>query len=76
MLINPVVFSETRTADGRVLRLEQDPFRSGWVALECDYTSKGDRVFDRLPRSYRTARGARNAAARLTGERLTWRLPD
>lgn len=72
----PVVIAETRTADGRVLRLEVDAIRSGWVALECDYTSKGDRVFDRLPRSYRTARGARHAAALLTGERLTWRAPD
>lgn len=71
----PNVIAETRTTDGRVLRLGVDPIRRGWVALECDYTRKGDRDFDRLPRSYRTARGARYAAALLPGERLSWRAP-
>lgn len=36
----------------------------------------GGRDFDELPRYYRTERGARQAAARLTGDKLVWKAPD
>lgn len=41
--------------------------------LECNLDHKGNRSFMELPRRYQTVRGAKQAAARLVGERLDWK---
>ena len=41
--------------------------------LDCDTDHKGNRFFMELPRRYQTLRGAKQAAARLLGERPDWK---
>jgi hypothetical protein len=43
--------------------------------LECGWRRNGTRQFIELPRTYRTERGARQAAALLAGESLEWKEP-
>ena len=40
--------------------------------LDCDTDHRGNRSFMELPRRYQTLRGAKQAAARLIGERPDW----
>ena len=58
---------------GVQVRMESPDGGELW-RLDCAHGYRG-RQFDELPRFYRTARGAKQAAALLTGERLTWALP-
>lgn len=44
--------------------------------LSGGFQGNGRQVFPELPRSYRSARGARQAAALLTGEKLNWVAPE
>ena len=60
---------ESTTAKGVALWIEQDA--QGLHRLDCAWSGRG-KHFDELPRFYRTARGAKQGAALLTGERLTW----
>lgn len=43
--------------------------------LECGRDRRGTRHFLELPRSYKTARGAKLAAAKIFGEPLVWTEP-
>ncbi|MCF3157316.1 hypothetical protein N5C70_27715 [Pseudomonas juntendi] len=67
---------EATTSKGASLWIARDDRSDGgelW-RLDCAHGYRG-RQFDELPRFYRTARGAKQAAALMTGERLTWALP-
>lgn len=65
---------ETTTSEGLALWIERDSDRHGLFCLDCPYSpyKAGGKEFIELPRRYRTERGAKQAAALLTGERLTW----
>jgi hypothetical protein len=68
---------EATTSKGASLWIARDDRSDGselW-RLDCAYGYRG-RQFEELPRFYRTARGAKQGAALLTGERLTWALPE
>lgn len=41
--------------------------------LDCNLDRKGNHTYMELPRRYQTVRGAKQAAARLIGERLEWK---
>ncbi|SIQ98993.1 hypothetical protein [Aquipseudomonas alcaligenes] len=62
---------ETKTSSGYALWIECDA--QGFHRLDCEWHSRGKRFIE-LPRFYRTERGAKQGAALITGERLTWGL--
>ncbi|EMO9521300.1 hypothetical protein ACR3H8_33440 [Pseudomonas aeruginosa] len=64
---------ESKTAKGVALWIDQDA--QGLHRLDCAWSGRG-KHFDELPRFYRTERGAKQGAALLTGERLTWVQPS
>jgi hypothetical protein len=67
---------EAKTSKGAALWIDRDDRSDGselW-RLDCGQGYRG-KQFDELPRYYRTARGAKQGAALLTGERLTWVPP-
>lgn len=70
-----VVVALATTADGYDLSIE---IRHAWhgVILDCGRRSNGSKFYIELPRGFKTARGARQAAAIMTGERLEWRQPN
>ena len=55
------------------LRIEVDNTADLAFVLECNLDHKGNRSYMELPRRYQTLRGAKQAAARLVGERLEWK---
>lgn len=65
--------SESTTSAGVALWIDLDA--QGLYRLDCAWKGRGGKHIDELPRFYRTARGARHAAALLTRERLTWVSP-
>ena len=68
---------ETKDAKGLTLRIDKDPDpRYSIYMLDCGFDRTGFKVFGELPRIYRTERGARQAAALLTGEKLKWSAPE
>ncbi|VWC49533.1 hypothetical protein BLA13014_07603 [Burkholderia aenigmatica] len=69
------VIAVTTTEEGHPLWLETRQGRDT-VFLDCGTRRNGDRHYLELPRGFKTARGARQAAALMLGERLTWRAPD
>lgn len=60
---------EAKTAKGVALWIEGDG--RGSYRLDCGWSERGKGIVE-LPRSYRTERGAKQGAALLAGERLTW----
>lgn len=74
--MNTVVL-QTRDSMGKELFITRDEQDSSVLfCLDCNFHSLGGRDFDELPRFYSTVRGARVAAARVTGEKLDWELVD
>lgn len=63
---------EAKTEKGIALWIESDA--QGLHRLDCAWSARG-KHFDELPRFYRTERGAKQGAALITGERLTWTMP-
>lgn len=74
---------EVATMETVVLETKDARGKDLWIAMKedghpvlfclgCNFHSQGGRDYDELPRYYRTERGARMAAARLTGEKLVW----
>lgn len=59
-----------------ILRIEANASGVGTALLDCNTERIGSRIFIELPRGFRTVRGARQAAALMTGERLAWREPN
>lgn len=70
----PTVISQAKDSKGVVLTLE--PGLGGGIVLDCSRDRRGDPHYFELPRTYKTPRGARQAAALLTGEKLSWGKPD
>ena len=67
---------EAVTDRGKRLYIEEDK-RDGELTLyclDCDFDTFG-KVFDELPRFYRTVRGAKTAAAHLVTDKLKWATP-
>ncbi|MCD4866974.1 hypothetical protein [Pseudomonas sp. PLB05] len=60
---------EAKTEKGIALWIKRDA--QGHHRLDCAWSGRG-KHFDELPRFYRTERGAKQGAALITGERLTW----
>ncbi len=75
MLTNQVL-TEARSEGDHSLRIEANASRVDTVLLDCDAGRTGSRIFIELPHGFRTVRYARQAAALMTGERLTWREPN
>lgn len=69
-----LVLSQAKDSKGVVLTLE--PGLGGGIILDCSRDHRGNPRYIELPRTYKTPRGARQAAALLTGERLAWGQPD
>lgn len=70
------VVLETKDSRGKELWISRDEYGLPVLfCLDCNFHSMGGRDFDELPRCYRTERGARQAAARLTGDKLIWKAP-
>lgn len=69
------VVLETQDARGKPLWISRDNGTPVLFCLDCDFHSLGGRDYDELPRFYRTERGARQAAALLTGDKLVWKAP-
>lgn len=64
---------ETKDAKGCALWIEKDPdLRYSIYMLDCGFDRAGFKAYGELPRIYRTERGARQAAALLTEEKLKW----
>lgn len=71
-----VTILETRCANGTLLWIDKDPDpRYSIYMLDCGFSRSGFKGFNELPRIYRTERGARQAAALLTEEKLKWSAP-
>ncbi|MBJ2286652.1 MULTISPECIES: hypothetical protein [Pseudomonas] len=67
------VVLETKDTRGKELWINRDDNGDPPLfCLECNFHSMGGRDYDELPRYYRTERGARMGAARITGEKLVW----
>lgn len=64
-----VVILETKDGKGVDLWISD---WDGIFMLDCGFDRHGFKAFGELPRVYRTERGARQAAALLTGEKLKW----
>ncbi len=64
---------EAKTQKGVVLRIV--PYADGSYRLDCDWSERGKPIIE-LPRFYRSERGAKQGAALITGERLTWAPKD
>lgn len=60
---------ECKTVKGISLWIERDS--QDLQRLDCGWAARG-KHFVELPRFYRTERGAKQAAALITGERLVW----
>lgn len=74
--MNTVVL-QTKDSQGKELWISRDQEGSSVLfCLDCNFHSLGGRDFDELPRYYRTVRGARMAAAKVTGEKLDWTVTD
>ncbi|MDY1103253.1 hypothetical protein [Pseudomonas aeruginosa] len=74
--MNNVVL-QTKDSRGKELWISRDQEGSSVLfCLDCNFHSLGGRDFDELPRYYRTARGARMGAAKVTGEKLDWTVID
>lgn len=73
-----VILTTTTTVDHKAQTLEVifDPAGAQPFTLAGGFRYDGRAAFPELPRCYRTARGARQAAARLTGEKLAWAPPE
>lgn len=74
-LVDTVVL-ETKDARGKELWISCDNGTPVLFCLDCNFHSMGGRDYGELPRFYRTERGARQAAALLTGDKLVWKTPD
>lgn len=68
------VISQAKDSKGVVFTLE--PGLGGGIVLDCGRNRRGDPHYIELPRTYKTPRGARQAAALLAGEKLNWTAPD
>lgn len=68
------VISEATETNGVKFTLEAES--DGMVRLDCSRDYKGNSHYLELPRRYKTARGARQAAALLAGEKLNWHAPS
>jgi hypothetical protein len=72
-----VAILEAKTVKGFGLWIDKDTDpRFSIFMLDCESDRSGFKRFDGLPRIYRTERGARQAAALLTEEKLTWAPVD
>lgn len=67
---------ETVAANGVSIWIDKDlDPRYSIYMLDCGFDRAGFKAFGELPRIYRTERGARQAAALLTEEKLVWSAP-
>lgn len=71
----PTVLCTARTKNDDCSEIFFDPLSRSPFTLDCRWTRQGSKQFIELPRMYRTARGARQAAALLAGESLDWKDP-
>lgn len=71
----PTVITTTTLANGHTMEITQDPGGMFPFTLDCGWQGNGFKQFIELPRVYKTARGARQAAALLAGEPLAWEAP-
>lgn len=71
----PSVLCTARTKSDDCFEIVFDPSSRSPFTLDCGWTRQGSKQFIELPRMYRTARGARQAAALLAGESLDWKEP-
>lgn len=66
------IILETKDSNGAALWITE------WdkvFLLDSEFSRMGWKVYDQLPRAYGSERGARQAAAMMTGEKLTWTKP-
>lgn len=63
---------EAKTEKGIALWIERGT--DGMHRLDCEWSERGKAMIE-LPRFYRTERGAKQGAALITGERLSWAMP-
>lgn len=81
---SPVIAGEAKVIGKETLILESKDSKGVelWISewdgvfmLDSEFNRQGFKTYDELPRAYRTERGARQAAALLTSEKLKWGKP-
>lgn len=68
----PTVIRKAKTSEDVWLEIIFDPTSQLPFMLDCSWSRTGTKRFIELPRMYRTERGARQAAALLSGQHLEW----
>lgn len=63
------------TSDGKRIEIHPANAKPYTVRVDTSRDYKGNRHFERICGFYKTLRGAKHAAALVTGEKLTWAAP-